>query len=67
MSLTAQLLRPLPPDFATWAAETLPADDPYRQIGDTFYAELYIEYAVIVHDGLERATGSSAGAGCSAP
>jgi hypothetical protein len=37
--------REIPPDIAAWGAQVLPPDDPYRQIGDTFYAELHAEYA----------------------
>lgn len=44
MALTHPM-REMPPDTAAWGAATLPPDDPYRQIGDTLYAELYADYA----------------------
>jgi hypothetical protein len=37
--------REMPAETAAWGAETLPPDDPYRQIGDTLYVELYTEHA----------------------
>jgi hypothetical protein len=45
MSLKPQPPRPMPPDIANWGATELPPDDPYRQIGDTLYAELHAAYA----------------------
>ena len=43
MNLQLTPPRELPSDLAAWGTKVLPPDDPYRQIGDTLYAELHTE------------------------
>jgi len=43
MSLDLQSPRQIPSEIATWGAEMLPSDNPYRRIGDTLYQQYHDE------------------------
>jgi len=50
MSLKPQPPRPMPPEIATWGANYLANDDPYKLVGDTLYEQYHDEdFADLYH------------------
>lgn len=50
MSLKPQPPRAMPPEIGTWGEKHLPADSPYRLVGDTLYAQFHdLDFADLYH------------------